>query len=53
VQIAIPAPTGSFDEATTFGPPQCVRQKFAGSGIGGVPIESESKVVEVGKEFLK
>jgi hypothetical protein len=53
VHIAIPAPTGSFDEATTFGPPQCVRQKFAGSGIGGVPIESESKVVEVGKEFLK
>jgi hypothetical protein len=53
VHIAIPTPTGSLDEATTFRPPQCVGQKFAGSSTGVVPSESESKVVEVGEEFLK
>lgn len=53
VHIAIPAPTGSLDEATTLRPSQCVGQKFAGSGTGVVTSESEAKVVEMGEEFLK
>jgi hypothetical protein len=52
VHIAIPTPTGSLDEATTFRPPQCVGQKLAGSGTGVVPSESEAKVVEMGETAI-